>query len=580
MRARLLSGVARSAFVAVLSGIAGGALVSGGVRAADLPAYAPPIKYLPEVSPWWFEFGSRYWFSSGRYKKDLFTPPGGPQGQLSQLNYENLTAHSAEAFWRLNHASGFFLKGLVGGGSITGGHMNDQDFPPFTVPLSNTLQEQGHGNLGYATVDLGYDFWTGPTWHLGGFVGYNYWNERLNTFGCTQVAGNADICGNIPPAFGPIPTSVNSLDNSATWNSLRLGLNGEVALAPGWKLSADAAYLRGWLNATDFHNLRPDIRGLPEDAKGNGVQVDVLLNYQVTDAFRVGVGGRYWHIGGDGTSHFDQVPAQGPAEPIKITQDRFGLLAQASYTFGVSEPPMGDGHYKAPYYKVPAYHWSGFYTGVNLGYGTGRNDVEINPESANAITAVRIGDSPTSLPVRDAGFLAGGQIGYNWQSGGIVWGVETDLDWAQLSGSTANTFGPDFLTTTVDKNISWLGTTRGRVGTLVSDSLLLFVTGGLAYGGTELAFDQREAGINCPFSLTCSTGSVSKTKVGWTIGTGFEYAVTNHATLKAEYLYVDLGSTSLTSTDTATAGFAPFIYGVSTKFQDNIVRLGLNYKLY
>jgi outer membrane immunogenic protein len=165
-----------------------------------------------------------------------------------------------------------------------------------------------------------------------------------------------------------------------------------------------------------------------------------------------------------------------------------------------------------------------------------------------------------------------------------VWGVETDLDWAQLSGSTANSFtsaflSPDVLTTTVDKNISWLGTTRGRVGTLLSDNLLLFATAGVAYGGTELAFDQRIAGINCPFNLTCSTGSVSKTKVGWTIGTGFEYAVTNHATLKAEYLYVDLGSTSLTSSDTGGVN-PPFIYGVSTKFQDNIFRLGLNYKLY
>lgn len=560
-------------------------------NAADLPR-APVVTAVPEISPWWFEFGPRYWFSSGRYKKDLFGFDG---TQVSRLNYDSLTGHSAEAFWRLNHASGLFLKGYAGGGSITGGHLNDEDFPPLTTPYSNTSQEQKHGSLGYASVDLGYNFWTSPTWQVGGFVGYHYWNERVNTFGCTQVAGNAGICGNIP-AFGivPVPTSVDALDNSATWNSLRVGLSGEFVVAPGWKVTADAAYVRGWLSANDFHNMRPDIRGVPEDARGNGFQIDALLNYQVTDAFSVGVGGRWWHIQGDGTSHFEQTafPGGGP-QPIKVEQDRFGLLAQASYRFGETPVPAGAGYYKGPAAAVPAFHWAGLYAGVNAGYGTNRGDVNINPESVNANIAVLSGLSPTALSVRDAGFLGGGQIGYNWQTGGLVWGVETDLDWAQIGGSTANSFGgpitvavpggtvtfPGGVTTTVDKNISWLGTTRGRIGTLASDNLLLYFTGGVAYGGAELAFDQRLAGLDCPFNLTCSTGAVSKTKVGWTAGAGFEYAVTDRATLKAEYLYVDLGSVSLTSSDTG-GHFAPFIYGVNTKFMDSIVRVGLNYKLY
>jgi len=334
--------------------------------------------------------------------------------------------------------------------------------------------------------------------------------------------------------------------------------------------------VRGWLNATDLHNLRPDIRGLPEDATGNGVQIDAVLRYQVTDAFSVGLGGRWWHIQGDGSAHFEQKINGAVAQPIKIEQDRFGLLAQASYKFGETTP--AGGYYKAPPMVVPAFHWTGLYAGVNAGYGTNRDNVNIHPESVNANIAVGLGDSPTALTVRDAGFLGGGQIGYNWQTGRLVWGVETDLDWAQISGSTANTFGPDFFTTTVDKNISWLGTARGRVGTLATDNLLLYVTAGAAYGGTELAFDQRQAGVNCPFNVVCSTGSVSKTKVGWTAGAGFEYAVTNRATLKAEYLFVDLGSVSLTSAD-SNGQFAPFIYGVNTKFMDNIVRVGLNYKL-
>jgi opacity protein-like surface antigen len=560
----------------LLGTVAIGTLTALHAQAADLAVKAPIVKASPEISPWSFEFGSRYWFSSGKYKKDLFAPGGSPQ--LSRLTYDDLTGHSAEAFWRVDHASGLFLKGYVGGGSIIGGKLNDEDFPPATSPYSNTLSDQKHGALGYVSVDLGYNFWTAPTWQLGGFVGYNYWNERVNTFGCNQIAGNAGICGSIPPAFGPVPASTNVLDNDATWNSLRVGLSGQVMLMPGWKLTGDVAYIHGWLDATDLHNLRPDIRGLPEDATGNGVQIDAMLTYQVSDAFSVGLGGRWWHIEGDGTSHFDEKIKGAPAEPIRIEQDRFGLLAQANYKFGETAPTGG--YYKAPAMVVPAYHWTGLYAGVNAGYGINSDDVNLTPASANAATAIAVGDSPASESVRDAGFLAGGQIGYNWQTGGTVWGIETDLDWAQISGSTATTSTLDFFTTTVDKNLSWLGTTRARVGTLARNNLLLYVTGGVAYGGTELAFDQRIAGVNCPFNFTCSTGSVSKTKVGWTVGTGLEWAVTNRATFKAEYLFVDLGSTSLTSTDTATAGLAPFIYGVSTKFQDNIVRLGLNYKLY
>jgi outer membrane immunogenic protein len=238
--------------------------------------------------------------------------------------------------------------------------------------------------------------------------------------------------------------------------------------------------------------------------------------------------------------------------------------------------------------RAPAanpFHWTGLYAGVNAGYGIGRDDVSINPDPASEMAAfnVLVGFSPTAQRVRDAGFLGGGQIGYNWQTGRLVWGIETDLDWAQISGSTSNVFGATDggagVTTTVDKKLSWLGTTRGRVGALATDNLLLYFTGGAAYGGAELTFDQRVAGVDCAINLVCSTGSVSKTKVGWTAGAGFEYAVTSRATLKAEYLFVDLGSVSLTSTDTG-GTTTPSIYGVSTKLMDSIVRVGLNYKLY
>jgi hypothetical protein len=185
-----------------------------GAYAADMP-FKAPLKAPVVVSDWDIEAGGRYWYSSGRHQFDLSTRNGGPL--VSRLTYSDLTGHSAESFWRIEHSSGLFIKGFFGGGSISGGHMIDEDFPPFIAPYSATRQEQKDGQLRYLSADLGYDFWNGPVWRLGGFVGYHYWNEELNTFGCTQFAGNQGICGTIPPAFGPIPTGMSIPSTTSTF---------------------------------------------------------------------------------------------------------------------------------------------------------------------------------------------------------------------------------------------------------------------------------------------------------------------------------------------------------------------------
>ena len=189
--------------------------------------------------------------------------------------------------------------------------------------------------------------------------------------------------------------------------------------------------------------------------------------------------------------------------------------------------------YKAPAYVAPAAaNWTGFYLGINGGYGFGTSDWDHPAVSIDA-----------------SGGLAGVTLGYNWQTGTWVWGLEGDLDWADIKGDTTCGAG------TCEIKDEWLGTARARIGYAGWNNWLPYITGGVAMGDIKAA--------NSTFS------SADKTKFGWTAGVGLEYAFWSNWSVKAEYLYVDLGSFD--------TGFtAPIIDKVS--FKENIVRAGLNYK--
>jgi hypothetical protein len=310
-RSVLLAGVSFSALI----------LTSTLVRADGYErTYVAP----PGIGIDW-EVGARYWYSTGHYKKDLFDSTG--TVQLSRLTYDNLHSSAAETFFRGGIGS-FFVKGIVGGGSITSGKLNDEDFFPAVPVYSNTLSQQKDGNLGYFTSDVGFDVINnrGAGWgqRLGGFVGYGQWHERLNAFGCDQLSAPAAAlgvsCNNTGNAF-------NTLDNDATWRMLRVGAAGDVIFGR-WKLSGEAAYVVGRADATDWHNQRPDIRGIREDADGRGVQAEAAISYFVTPSFTIGTGVRYWHIAGDGITHFED--KGGVAQANRLESERIGMFVQGS----------------------------------------------------------------------------------------------------------------------------------------------------------------------------------------------------------------------------------------------------------
>lgn len=199
---------------------------------------------------------------------------------------------------------------------------------------------------------------------------------------------------------------------------------------------------------------------------------------------------------------------------------------------------------KAAVIPAPMFSWTGFYIGANVGYGWGSNSFNYN---AGPISyGYDVGSSD--------GFFGGLQAGYNFQfANNVVVGVEADLDFADMSSDNLLVGGPlsGFGTSSKVDNF---GAIRGRLGYAV-DRFLPYFTGGAAWANTS---------FTGPWGV-----SNDDTRWGWTIGGGAEYALTNNWTIKAEYLYLDLGDKSIDYAGGTSA---------SSGLTMNTVKAGVNYK--
>lgn len=205
-------------------------------------------------------------------------------------------------------------------------------------------------------------------------------------------------------------------------------------------------------------------------------------------------------------------------------------------------------------------NWSGFYAGLNAGYG-----VAGNPTSYANSTFV----TTETFPMTPAGVLGGIQFGYNWQWAQWVIGFETDLQFANQKDNACmlRCIGA-IATAEIDQKLSWFGTTRGRFG-WSTGSTLLYGTAGLAYGRIENRLTRFD-GAN-----PVETYNFSHTKTGWAAGLGFETALAGGWSAKAEYLRVDLGSISDTYMH---VGVVP--ENLVSSVRNNVFRAGVNYRFF
>ncbi|MBJ7534766.1 porin family protein [Rhodomicrobium vannielii ATCC 17100] len=278
-----------------------------------------------------------------------------------------------------------------------------------------------------------------------------------------------------------------------------------------------------------------------------------------------------------------------------------GLLVAGSSALAADLYGRGGGLKDGPFYEAPAL-WQGFYLGGHVGAAWSKADVD-DVFDYN-------GDPQFKGNLNTNGFTGGGQLGYNFQRGNLVFGVEGDIGYLKVDASKDVAFRPTTCVGTytsapytvnydpkmcaVDTKYSasgdLYGDITGRLG-YAFDRTLFYAKGGVAFLNGD--FKAKYSGANCKTLNQCGSGGPavfdydhSETLVGWTIGAGVEYKLTSSWSLKAEYQHFDFGSISYRYKDSYaipgydhTGGHYTSTLDGKTKvdFTADAVTVGLNY---
>jgi len=302
-----------------------------GDRAA--PMAAAPARSARLADHLQVELGARYVYGWGRYKQDL----GGsspPPVNNSRLTWTDLQTDGAELFGRVELPKNFVVKGFVGRGTGHHGHMNDEDWG-LTQPIDNNAPAQSvfayqnslsdaSTNIRYFTVDAGYDWFREPNYRFTVFAGYSHFKQTLvtpKTMSYVMYAPAAE-------------SGAVGLGQDSLWRALRIGAAADIVLMPRLHLGVEAAYL-------------PYVRYRGEDdhgpgavspmwGDGDGVQLEAVLSYDVTEKFNVGIGGRYWaYWVADGkTANFSNGGSGGVGQQT-FAAEQAAAFVQASYKLGL-----------------------------------------------------------------------------------------------------------------------------------------------------------------------------------------------------------------------------------------------------
>jgi len=209
----------------------------------------------------------------------------------------------------------------------------------------------------------------------------------------------------------------------------------------------------------------------------------------------------------------------------------------------------------------PTVDWAGGYLGIEVGVASHNATFK---DFDCALTDC------TFIDRKKLGEIAGGLLGFNFQQGSFVYGVEGDWSW--IGGKSSNfTFDVDGVGSTLSTSfdVNWLATFRGRAG-LAFDSTLFYITGGAALGHVKNSVTETNVGN------VFDSFNQNQTKVGWTAGGGVEHLFTRHWTARAEFRYVDLGKVDVTCTGHRACGSGAYRGEFSNRLMLGLV--GVAYK--
>ena len=249
---------------------------------------------------------------------------------------------------------------------------------------------------------------------------------------------------------------------------------------------------------------------------------------------------------------------------------------------------------KAPPLPAPVADWTGWYVGGNAGTENSRNSLStqamptpdaslgVVPGVSEGLAAL----STSAVPVGSAsGFIGGGQVGYNQQFANFVTGLEADIQGIAASGGNAGSGAtttvvvsvPVTSTQTASMETKYLGTVRGRLGFLATPTLLVYGTGGLAYGGVNATSSLSQNGTNG--FVGNASGTLSDTRAGWALGGGLEWMFAQKWSAKFEYFHYDLGTASFVSSPSSTLFATPVYQSLtsSAHFYGDVIRAGANF---
>jgi iron complex outermembrane recepter protein len=425
--------------------------------------------------------------------------------------------------------------------------LNTNDILPISSPLigheffqnaGNTLRQGIEANASYKL----------DRWNI--YANYTYVDATFRNALTLQSPFNpfADANGNIFVVPGDHIPGIPDF-------SFKLG--GEYQITNPWKFGADLNVFGSQWLVGDQSNQNPKLPAY--------WVVNVHSSYKVTDNIEVfglvrNLFNQHYAVYG---TFFDvtSFPYLGltdprtfiPGIPFAAYLGVRGTLPSSGVVFADASPPVLTKTPAVGWAGTPSpfVNWTGIYLGLNGGFTFGGSNW------TDSVTSTSTGSFGTS------GFVFGGTVGANYQVGSVVFGVEADGDWADASGfgtftASALCAGGCFTTS------SWLSTVRGRAG-YAFDRFLVYGTGGAAFGN-----------VRANFSNDPVTSSV---EAGWTVGAGVEWSFAPNWSAKGEYLFVDLGNGSCaTNCAIADVSGTPIVPNVSIKFNESIVRGGVNYR--